>query len=92
MSKEKFVCPRCGGQLAFWKEEYIETQIKISKRTGKLYKKKKVVRADIGDMQGIICTSCNLSHNWISEIDEEVFQEELLDEINDINFANKEVL
>ena len=55
----RYVCPKCGGQLAFWEEEVHETQIKINKKTGQLCKKKKLIKSNSGDMQGIMCTCCD---------------------------------
>ena len=80
----RYVCPKCGGQLAFWEEEVHETQIKIDKKTGQLCKKKKLIKSNSGDMQGIMCTCCDLSCNWINE--KGIFPEKLLEDISSINF------
>lgn len=64
----EIVCPKCGGQLVYWKE-YLVTKTQIILPDGSLRSSVKTSKPEVLDsMGGLECTSCGWVFNTVNEI------------------------
>lgn len=64
--ENKYICPKCGGNLTYWTETVIETRKQVDPITGKLCGRKTVCTASGAGNEGLECLACGWEYNTVS--------------------------
>jgi predicted RNA-binding Zn-ribbon protein involved in translation (DUF1610 family) len=61
------VCPNCGNNLIYWKENILNLEYKVNPKTGRVGKTVIAKTDDLSDNEGYECKNCGWCYNTIKD-------------------------